>query len=93
MTDFHCTRNGIQKEGESCVKNNLCSFPYCGDEYEEPGWVCLQCAKDRDARMPEGHFATFHVDTCGICNMEVAVTEPRDFGATRYRLRVLKSYF
>lgn len=24
-----CKRNGIRREGESCVKNNLCSYPAC----------------------------------------------------------------
>jgi len=54
----------------------------------EPDWVCLGCAKDRGAKMPEGHLATFNINTCGICGEEKSVTEPRDFGRTRNLLRI-----
>lgn len=83
-----CTRN---ENKDICRYGNYCSFPYCDEDYIEPTWVCLQCAKNRNARMPEGHCATFHVGLCGICGNEVSVTEPRDFGITRYRLRIKES--
>jgi len=54
----------------------------------EPAWICLDCAKERGARVPEGHIPTFHEDTCGICKEEKQVTAPRDFGITRNLLKV-----
>lgn len=56
----------------------------------EPNWVCLDCAKERGARIPEGHCYTIHSDVCGICKETKMVTEPRDFGKTRNLLRVKK---
>lgn len=54
----------------------------------EPDWVCEDCAHKRGARMPSGHFATFHMGVCGICKKERHVTEPRDFGKTRNLLLI-----
>jgi hypothetical protein len=54
----------------------------------EPDWVCFDCAKQRGARVPEHHLCTVHIDICGICKMEVEVTEPRDFGRTRNLLLI-----
>jgi len=56
----------------------------------EPDWVCFGCAKERGARVPDGHRYTVHTDTCGICNQQREVTEPRDFGGTRHLLRIEK---
>ena len=58
------------------------------DEEIEPVWVCMECALDRGARCPEGHLVTMHTGTCGICKEERNVTEPRDFGITRNKLKV-----
>jgi hypothetical protein len=57
-------------------------------EKVEPAWVCMECALDRGARCPEGHLVTMHTGTCGICKEERNVTEPRDFGITRNKLKV-----
>jgi len=44
-----------------------------------PVWVCFDCG-NKHGRMPEGHMATWHADTCGWCGREsVSCTEPRDF--------------
>lgn len=55
---------------------------------EQPSWVCFDCAEERGARVPEGHLCTVHTDICGICNQSKTVTEPRDFGKTRYLLNI-----
>jgi hypothetical protein len=47
-------------------------------------WICLDCAKKRGARIPVGHLATFNLFKCDICKEIKEVTEPRDFGITRY---------
>lgn len=62
----------------------------CKQKYptEEPSWVCIPCAYQRGASIPDGHVYTVHVDVCGICEKLVAVTEPRDFGKTRNLLRI-----
>jgi len=83
-----CIRNGIKKEGESCTLNNNCSYPYCQEGYIEPDWVCINCAMNRGARIPEGHCYTVHTGICGICNTTQTVTEPRDFGRTRNLLKI-----
>lgn len=57
-------------------------------ENREPQWVCLKCADERGARIPEGHCYSMHTDICGICRQTKSVTEPRDFGMTRSLLRV-----
>lgn len=46
------------------------------DDY--PGWICDPCGQ-KHGRMPEGHLATWHVDTCGWCGEATSCTEPRDF--------------
>lgn len=51
--------------------------------YNEPAWVCLECAAFRGASPPVDHCYTVHRDICGICNEECSVTEPRDMGVTR----------
>ncbi|MBU0846946.1 hypothetical protein KKH23_07110 [Patescibacteria group bacterium] len=58
-------------------------------QFIEPAWICFECAQRRGARIPEGHAYTVHVDICGICEKEKAVTEPRDFGITRKLLAVI----
>lgn len=54
-----------------------------GVVYKEPAWVCWDCAKSRGASPPQGHVYTVHPDICGLCMQKKAVTEPRDYGATR----------
>ena len=44
----------------------------------EPEWVCMDCG-ERYGRRAVG-MATFHMDECGICGQEKAVTQPRDYG-------------
>lgn len=43
-----------------------------------PPWVCEPCGKQYGRRLP--HAATWHEGTCGVCNRNANVTEPRDFG-------------
>ncbi len=45
--------------------------------------VCLDCAKERGARVPKGHLATSYVGECMLCGENCTVTETRDFGITR----------
>lgn len=42
-------------------------------------WVCGSCAYELGAGWHPGHLATFHVDECGVCKRQRAVTEPRDY--------------
>jgi len=44
----------------------------------EPAWVCMDCG-ERYGRRPAG-IATFHIDECGVCGKQKAVTQPRDYG-------------
>ena len=49
--------------------------------------VCFDCAKERGARIPEGHCYSVYAGFCDLCNKEKEeVTEPRDFGVTRVLL-------
>lgn len=50
---------------------------------EYPTWVCMECAENagKELRGP----ATFHVDTCGVCGKEKAVSEPRDFNYPKFK--------
>lgn len=57
---------------------------------EYPDWVCESCIKERGARIPEWHCATWHQDKCGLCGREDWVTEPRDAGKTKYLLKLEK---
>lgn len=68
---------------------------FCYEHYKEymesttePAWVCFDCADARKASVPDGHCYTVHTGICGICGKEKEVTECRDFGVTRNRLRV-----
>lgn len=36
-------------------------------EPADPGFVCGDCARARDARWPPGHCATMHQNTCYYC--------------------------
>lgn len=53
-----------------------------------PDWVCEGCARERGARVPDHHMATWHRDQCGLCQTEQWVTEVRDYGRTRYLLDI-----
>ena len=54
-------------------------------------WVCSNCALKYDSKMPDGHIATFHMDTCDVCGTENAeVTEDRDYG--RDRMKLIRAY-
>ena len=44
-----------------------------------PDWVCLDCGNAAGNGMPPGHLATFHEDTCDVCEQQKSVTQPRDF--------------
>ena len=50
--------------------------------------VCLKCAQNKGARVPEGHIATTHIGECMLCGKSCAVTKTRNFGITR---RLLES--
>ena len=50
-------------------------------------WVCNNCGVkygkwyQPKAVAPEVHYASYHMNTCDICNTKnIPVTEPRDFG-------------
>ena len=43
-----------------------------------PELICADCG-ERYGRRAVG-MATFHIDECGICGQEKAVTQPRDYG-------------
>ena len=51
-------------------------------------WVCMECGEkwglwwvDGVYKGPAHHYATYHEDTCDVCNKtNVIVTEPRDYG-------------
>lgn len=45
-----------------------------------PDWICSDCGHRHGRGWPEGHCATWHIDTCGLCGQHKRVTEPRDFG-------------
>jgi len=55
----------------------------------EPYWVCIDCSIDRNADFPKGHQYTIHPDECGICLEKKQVTQPRDLGLDRYKIRVI----
>ena len=42
-------------------------------------WICDDCALTSGGEFVPGHVATYHIDKCGVCGKEVAVTETRDF--------------
>lgn len=43
-----------------------------------PEWVCADCGRRYGRREPD--YATWHIDECGVCGKEKAVTAPRDYG-------------
>ena len=45
-----------------------------------PAWICRPCGRKHGRGWPEGHVATFHIGTCGVCGIAAPVSEPRDFG-------------
>ena len=51
------------------------------EKKEYPQWVCIFCG-DKFGNCPVG-IATWHQDTCDVCGVVTAVTEPRDFGHLR----------
>ena len=53
---------------------------------KEPDWVCLKCATERGAKIPNGHIPTWHIGFCELCKEVMEVTAPRDFGITRSKL-------
>lgn len=42
-------------------------------------WICHKCATTYGAVMHPAHIATYHKGTCGVCETEQIVTEPRDY--------------
>jgi hypothetical protein len=48
-----------------------------------PDWICHACGRKHGRGWPEGHIATWHIGTCGICGKSTQVTEPRDYGHLR----------
>lgn len=49
-----------------------------GYSSENTEWVCVDCG-ERYGRRAVG-MATFHIDECGVCGQQKAVTQPRDYG-------------
>lgn len=64
---------------------------YCNKCGIDPILTCNDCAEERRAEIPEGHIATFYQGICGICNQNKTVTQTRDYGKTRNRLKVEKT--
>lgn len=60
-----------------------------------PQWVCHCCGENYGTWYKRGtyvgpphHYATYHQGTCGLCGaIDVAVTEPRDYGHLRAKWR------
>ena len=50
-----------------------------------PSWVCADCAEKAGGNMPAHHIATWHNGKCGVCEQEVAVTEPRDYRHPKFK--------
>lgn len=76
------------RKGERIPDDNFNKFMKATEEVD---LVCLDCARDRNASPPKNHCYTIYPQICGICNKEKdKVTEPRDFGLHRYKLRILK---
>jgi len=50
----------------------------------------MHCATERGAVHPPNHISTWHNGWCGICRQKKSVTQPRDFGRTRSKLKVDK---
>lgn len=51
-----------------------------GIDMIQPDWVCHDCGVKYGNKQYENHISTWHNGTCGVCNQEKPVTEPRDFG-------------
>lgn len=49
--------------------------------------VCSDCAKERGARIPEGHQPTYWMAECDLCGCDKEVTAARDYGRTRHLLK------
>lgn len=49
-----------------------------------PAWICTDCAVKNKGKFPKGHIATWHIEECGWCHENKAVTEPKDYGFPRY---------
>lgn len=47
-------------------------------DVDQPQWVCYECGVKHGFFSPG--LATWHPDTCGVCDQQKTVTEPRDFG-------------
>lgn len=47
--------------------------------FDQPDWVCFDCAELCGHGAPEGHVCTVHIGICGVCGEKKAVTEPSDF--------------
>jgi hypothetical protein len=41
---------------------------------EEIGYLCSECADELGWRWPEGHCATSHMGTCGVCKEHRSLT-------------------
>lgn len=54
--------------------------------FDQPEWVCTDCGTKYGSWHqgkycgPKVHYATYHVDLCGVCKKEKECTEARDFG-------------
>jgi len=57
---------------------------------KQPDWVCHDCGQqwgrwyeDGEYFGPKPHYATYHIEECGVCRQEKSVTEARDYGFLR----------
>lgn len=60
--------NIITEQMERNLKNKLMNA----------SWVCHKCGQKYGSQ-PENHIATYHMDTCDVCDDYTMVTEPRDY--------------
>lgn len=55
--------------------------------YDDPSFICFDCGS-KYGRRNCGE-ATWHNDTCDICDTYGPVTEPRDFGYLKFNWKEL----
>ena len=55
-----------------------------GEQASYPRWVCERCALAAGGHLA-GESATWHYDTCEVCAVKTAVSQPRDFGYPDFR--------
>lgn len=45
-----------------------------------PACICYDCAVKNGGKLPKGYLAIWHVDECGWCKENKAVTQAKDYG-------------